>query len=36
MIQKQPVLASPDAAKAWRATEQHAQLKTLLMSLTYS
>ena len=35
-FEKQPVFASPDAAKAWMATEQYAQLKALLLSLTYS
>ncbi|MFF2243197.1 hypothetical protein ACFVTM_03310 [Arthrobacter sp. NPDC058130] len=35
-LEKQPVFASPDAAKAWMATEQYAQLKALLLSLTYS
>jgi hypothetical protein len=28
--------ASPDAAKAWMATEQYAQLKAMLLSLKYS
>lgn len=35
-FEKQPVFDSPDAAKAWMATEQYAQLKALLLSLTYS
>ena len=35
-FEKQPVFASPDAARAWMATEQYAQLKALLLSLTYS
>lgn len=33
--EKQPVFASLDAAKAWMATEQYAQLKALLLSLNY-
>ena len=33
--EKQPVFASIDAAKAWMATEQYAQLKALLLSLKY-
>lgn len=32
----QQTFASPDAAKAWMGTEQYAQLKALLLSLTYS
>jgi hypothetical protein len=35
-FEKQPVFATPDAAKAWMASEQYAQLKALLLSLTYS
>ena len=34
--EKQPIFASPDAAKAWMAGEQYGQLKALLLSLTYS
>ena len=33
---RQPVFATPDAAKAWLATEQYKQLKSLLLSLKYS
>jgi hypothetical protein len=33
---RQPVFATPDAAKAWMATEQYKQLKSLLLSLKYS
>lgn len=33
--EKQPVFASIDAARAWMATEQYAQLKALLLSLKY-
>jgi len=32
---KQPVFATTDAAKAWMATEQYAQLKAILLSLKY-
>ncbi|MEN8582176.1 hypothetical protein B1A87_005795 [Arthrobacter sp. KBS0703] len=31
-----PAFPSRDAAKAWMATEQYAQLKALMISLTYS
>ncbi|WP_306915657.1 hypothetical protein [Arthrobacter sp. V4I6] len=33
---RQPVFASSEAAKAWMATEQYAQLKSLLLSLKYA
>lgn len=33
---KQPVFATPEAARAWMATEQYAQLKALLLSLKYT
>lgn len=33
---RQPVFATPDAAKAWMATEQYKQLKSLLLSLKYA
>lgn len=32
---KQPAFASPEAAKAWMKTTQYAQLKALLLSLSY-
>jgi hypothetical protein len=32
---KQPVFATTDVARIWMATEQYAQLKALLLSLTY-
>lgn len=34
--ERQSVLATPDAAKAWMASERYAQLKALLLSLNYS
>ncbi|MHC8606229.1 hypothetical protein ACW4FP_01050 [Paenarthrobacter ureafaciens] len=34
-IDKQPAFAGPAEAKAWMETEQYAQLKALLLSLTY-
>jgi len=34
--ERQSVLATPDAAKAWMASERYAQLKALLLSLRYS
>jgi hypothetical protein len=34
--EKQPVFATPDAARAWMASERYAQLKDLLLSLDYS
>ena len=33
---RQPVFATREAAKAWLATEQYAQLKALLLSLKYA
>lgn len=33
---RQPVFATPEAAKAWMSTEQYAQLKSLLLSLKYT
>lgn len=33
--EKQPTFATPAAAKAWMGTEQYAQLKEMLMSLSY-
>ncbi|WAH96741.1 hypothetical protein [Arthrobacter sp. MMS18-M83] len=36
VIFNEPPFASRAAAKAWMATEQYAQLKALLMSLSYS
>lgn len=33
---KQPVFATPDAARAWMASQQYAQLKALLLSLRYA
>ncbi len=35
-FEKQPVFATPEAARTWTASEQYAQLKALLLSLTYS
>jgi hypothetical protein len=35
-FEKQPVFATPEAAQAWMASEQYAQLKALLLSLNYS
>ncbi|MCU1547776.1 MAG: hypothetical protein JWO29_727 [Arthrobacter sp.] len=32
---KQPVFATPEAARAWMGTDQYAQLKALLLSLKY-
>jgi hypothetical protein len=34
--EKQPVFATPDAAREWMASERYAQLKALLLSLSYS
>jgi hypothetical protein len=36
VIFNQPAFPSREAAKAWMATEQYAQLKALIMSLSYS
>lgn len=35
-LNKQPVFATPQAAKDWMASERYAQLKALLLSLRYS
>jgi hypothetical protein len=35
-FEKQPVFATPDAAREWMASERYAQLKTMLLSLRYS
>ncbi|WP_254678642.1 hypothetical protein [Arthrobacter sp. 24S4-2] len=35
-VERQPVFATPDAARAWMASERYAQLKVLLLSLNYS
>ncbi|CAN7455174.1 hypothetical protein LJR078_003095 [Arthrobacter sp. LjRoot78] len=34
--EKQPVFATPDAAREWMGSERYAQLKTMLLSLRYS
>ncbi|UKA50195.1 hypothetical protein LFT48_01240 [Arthrobacter sp. FW305-123] len=34
-INKQPAFATPEAAKAWMGTTQYAQLKSMLLSLSY-
>ncbi|MFI2565268.1 hypothetical protein [Paenarthrobacter sp. NPDC018779] len=34
-INKQPTFATPAAAKAWMGTQQYAQLKAMLLSLSY-
>lgn len=34
-FEKQPIFATPEAAKAWMGSTQYAQLKALLLSLSY-
>lgn len=34
-VDKQPAFATPEAAKAWMGSAQYAQLKSMLLSLSY-
>jgi hypothetical protein len=34
-FEKQPIFATPEAAKAWMGSAQYTQLKALLLSLSY-